>query len=63
MTVNILPLSSSWAVLLNLSLLSYSPPRPSVVSGRPLCVCAPPKHTPRGQLAEAECAVFYDFFS
>ena len=45
MIVRVLPLSSSWAVFLILGLLSYSPPRPSVVSGRPLCVRAPPKNT------------------
>lgn len=40
-----LPLSSSWAVLQSLGLLSYSPLRPSVVSGHLLCVIVPPENT------------------
>lgn len=53
MPVCILPLFSSWLVLPSLDLLSYSLPRPSVVSSRPLCVCGPPEHTPKTQLTQS----------
>lgn len=44
-SVCVLPVSSSWVALLSLEFLSCSLPRPSVVSGDPLCVYAPPKNT------------------
>lgn len=41
-SVLFLPLSFSWRAWRNPVLLFYSPPEPSVASGHPLDVCAPP---------------------